>query len=157
MDDNLTFKALNDKELKLVIGIRTDFLINNKLTTKVFTKYSKGSPQWFIPKKIIKSTGKRDKNKTLIFEMDIVKAKDRTSYFIVKWSDDKAAFYLESIVSTCISPITDAIEKIGNKLENPKLLNKKEACTYKDCTCGLNLKNALNDAKRFAKAGIDIK
>ena len=75
-------------------------------------------------------TGQRDAKTTLIYEGDIMKYPDHSLYFIIRYSNSRAAFELVEILDdggTCVYGSMDDMSRrgyrvVGNIHENPELL-----------------------------------
>ena len=89
------------------------------------------------PETVGQYTGLTDKNRTKIFEWDIVKCTDDTgieNIFIIRWDSRRAMFYLDSptFKTDFYYYFADELEVIGNIHDNPELLGELMKLTSKD-------------------------
>ena len=80
------------------------------------------------PETVCQCTGLKDKNGKLIWENDIVNCPDAECCGYIGWNESEAGFYFNVLLEDGgfeeehIYDYQDSIEVIGNKFDNPELL-----------------------------------
>jgi|21_taG_2_1085346.scaffolds.fasta_scaffold09627_2 hypothetical protein len=126
MNDRFRFRAWNGKRLIYHIQIKEGlpYYFVDALDMAGHGYYSE-----IKNAVIMQSTGLRDKNGVLIFEGDVVKFRDHPKPYriaVIKWLVNESRFFFSAPDEIYPLRITNSviIDKLGNKYENPELLEQ---------------------------------
>ena len=109
-------------------GADTPYILNvDKSNATCFEDFTEGGEYFEVnPETICQCTGLKDKNGKLTWENDIIEVAGER--YLIEWQDDSAMWVLNqygSFVASFDNYWSDEVEVIGNKFDDPELLESE--------------------------------
>lgn len=126
MEDRYLFRGRRIDNGEWVVGHFYEFMGKSYIFESPFT--SKNLTYEVDPSTICQCTGLKDKNGKLIWENDIVNCLTEEFCGYISWNESEAGFYFDVLLEygrfeeEHIYDYQDCMEVIGNKIDNPELL-----------------------------------